>query len=454
MKISVAGAGAGKTTKIAEKIISYHNNLDKHLNIYCIAFTNNAVNQILNKLSMHFGIIPDRIKVSTIHSFLYHEIIKPYYFILFGKQYIDTSNIKLPSDIKEIEKKKSIIRKLEEKNILHIECYSQKAYWVMVKKSTDKVRDKNIRKVILNEFKKYCGCIFIDEAQDIDENVLEIIKRFNELGIDIEIMGDPKQDLKGFGCLRKLMELLPQNVEYIKECHRCPQLHLDISNLLLSDNEKQKASRKVKGELSFLFETDIDVEKFISDENFDLKYISEKNNRYETHEREKNVNKFDNLYYEILECIEKYFSDVSKIKQEQLAYFWTSKLLNIYKNTQNARQAMYEVFCNIRIAKNEYRKIITILDAKDNDVTKKKVINVNSIESIKGKEGQNCLFILTTDLADYLFGKKKNDNKTKNKLYVALTRSLNKLTIIITIEVEKKYGRDDIINFIHSCQND
>ena len=38
------------------------------------------------------------------------------------------------------------------------------------------------------------------------------------------------------------------------------------------------------------------------------------------------------------------------------------------------------------------------------------------------------MFILTTDLAAYLFGDKIEDNATKNKLYVALTRSLEKHT--------------------------
>lgn len=43
-------------------------------------------------------------------------------------------------------------------------------------------------------------------------------------------------------------------------------------------------------------------------------------------------------------------------------------------------------------------------------------------------------------------GKKRADNKTKNKLYVALTRSLENLTILVTKEVEEKYGRDVINN--------
>lgn len=54
------------------------------------------------------------------------------------------------------------------------------------------------------------------------------------------------------------------------------------------------------------------------------------------------------------------------------------------------------------------------------------------------------------DLAEYLLAKKKFDNKTKNKLYVALTRSLEKLTVLITNEVEEKYGREEINRYLRS----
>ena len=54
------------------------------------------------------------------------------------------------------------------------------------------------------------------------------------------------------------------------------------------------------------------------------------------------------------------------------------------------------------------------------------------------------------DLAEYLLAKKKSDNKTKNKLYVALTRSLDKLTVLITNEVEEKYGREEINRHLRS----
>jgi len=69
---------------------------------------------------------------------------------------------------------------------------------------------------------------------------------------------------------------------------------------------------------------------------------------------------------------------------------------------------------------------------------------VHSIDKVKGLEGERCLFILTTDLADYFFKIKTDQNKMMNYVYVALTRSKNELAILITNRVESKYGLDFI----------
>ena len=90
--------------------------------------------------------------------------------------------------------------------------------------------------------------------------------------------------------------------------------------------------------------------------------------------------------------------------------------------------------------------IIKLLPEKSDTATADNIV-VCSIDSIKGQEGNNCLFILTTDLAEYLFGGKNSDTKTKNRLYVALTRSLDKLTIYITAQVEAKYDRRFILDY-------
>ena len=71
MRIEVAGAGAGKTTGMASRIIGCEVPAGKV--VYCVAFTNAAADNIRSKLVELSGSMPNNIKVSTIHSFLYSE---------------------------------------------------------------------------------------------------------------------------------------------------------------------------------------------------------------------------------------------------------------------------------------------------------------------------------------------------------------------------------------------
>ena len=72
-----AGPGAGKTHWMVEHIrnvLHRSNRLGKTRKITCITYTNIAVETILNRL----GTSADRVEVSTIHSYLYKHIVKPY----------------------------------------------------------------------------------------------------------------------------------------------------------------------------------------------------------------------------------------------------------------------------------------------------------------------------------------------------------------------------------------
>jgi len=72
-----AGPGAGKTHWLVEHIKNVlHNSkkLSKSRKIACITYTNIAVETILRRL----GTSAERVEVSTIHSFLYKHIVKPY----------------------------------------------------------------------------------------------------------------------------------------------------------------------------------------------------------------------------------------------------------------------------------------------------------------------------------------------------------------------------------------
>lgn len=442
MQISIAGAGAGKTTAMAEEIINLHKNIDKNKIIFCITFTNNAVSCIEHKLQDYYGVIPNNIIVSTIHSFLYREYIKPYYFLLFGKQYERISIAPLPQNPGY---KNSKIKRLEERNILHQTVIPERAKWVIVKKSDDRKAMKDKREIIKNTFKEYCGAICIDEAQDIDSDIQLIIEVLDEMGISLILMGDPKQDLRGHKCLNSLIEKYKHNVEYIGICHRCPQQHLLLSNLIVN-NQEQQHSDKEGGHISICFENDKPCSKLINEEKFDLCYISEKSKKYETHSIATSNSTLLVLSEEIESEMRRLHPDKVEIVLLRLSYYYAELLMKNYATTNDKKKAMGQTFKHETLNPKAYGVIINMLSDNTVTLSEKKVL-VNSIDSIKGQEGENCLFILTTDLAAYLFGEKADDTTTKNRLYVALTRSLQRLTIFITEEVETKYKRKNIIDF-------
>ncbi|SET73718.1 UvrD-helicase domain-containing protein [Lacrimispora sphenoides] len=448
MLIGIAGAGAGKTTAMVDTIVRLREGTDKSKHIFCITFTNNAVSCIEQKLQDYYGIIPNNIIVSTIHSFLYREFIKPYYYLLYGKQYERISIAPLPPSPGY---KNAKISRLEEGNILHQTVIPERAKWIVAKKSDDRKAVSDKRKVIKNIFKEYCGGICIDEAQDINSDMQLIIETLNELGIPLILMGDPKQDLKGHKCLKSLIEKNKESVDYISVCHRCPKKHLVLSNSIVSKKEQQY-SEKDGGLIAILFENDKPYSELIKEENFDLSYISKKHGKYETHGKETSKSIHIALSEEIEREMRKLHPDKTELVMLRASYYYAEFLLENYATTNDKMKAMNETFKHETLGKKAYGVIINMLP--DNSITQdeEKVV-VNSIDNIKGQEGKNCVFILTTDLAAYLLGEKADDTTTKNRLYVALTRSLDKLTIFITKEVEAKYKRKNLVSFFDKILN-
>lgn len=98
-----------------------------------------------------------------------------------------------------------------------------------------------------------------------------------------------------------------------------------------------------------------------------------------------------------------------------------------------------------RLSRQKYAQMASAFSMKKAEPTN--VVIVKSIEIIKGLEASRCLFILTSDLAPYLFRTKTDDNKMSHLLYVALTRSKDHLTILISQDVESAFSRDYILAF-------
>lgn len=78
----IAGPGAGKTHWLVNHIKNTVKNsvrLEKTRKIACITYTNIAVETIMKRLGTS---VANRVKVSTIHSFLYMHVVKPYLFLI------------------------------------------------------------------------------------------------------------------------------------------------------------------------------------------------------------------------------------------------------------------------------------------------------------------------------------------------------------------------------------
>lgn len=77
IEVQIAGAGAGKTYGLAEKIIA-HYDPTSYKKIFAITYTNNASRNISEAIIKQLGYLPENIVVCTVHTFLLNEIIYPY----------------------------------------------------------------------------------------------------------------------------------------------------------------------------------------------------------------------------------------------------------------------------------------------------------------------------------------------------------------------------------------
>lgn len=450
MKVNVAGAGAGKTTTMADRISELE--IPEGKIVFCIAFTNAAADNIEEKVEKNLGQVPGNIKISTIHAFLNQELIRPYYYFLYGQHFERVSVIDLPH---KASYRRAKLSELENDGILHQTLIPEKAKYVAYKRSIDKKAHRDTRHKLMSCFSDYCAAIFVDEAQDMDKDVKLVLEALDKAGVDIVLYGDPKQDVRGFGQFRKIIDDTP-DTRYIAESYRCPQTHLNISNIIASEDEQQLAAAgNAEGSISIVYESDVDNNSsFIEDGYFGLKYISMKRDRFDTHKKRNIDLRFETLRHEVHRAMtDKWAGKEHVIEINRAAFYITEKMLESFDSGKDVpgiisgwvdRQAFN------RLPSERFAQMASCFKLNESEIEHGPM--VHSIESIKGLEAERCLFILTTDLAPYLFQKRNEDNKTSHLLYVALTRSLDHMTIFITKEVEQEYTRPFIDTFFDSFE--
>ena len=434
-QIQIAGAGAGKTYTLTEKILVRHHKKDNDKIIYAISFTNYAKRNIEQRVAeLNNGLMPSDICIETVHSFLLNEIIYPFSQYYFGKAFSKATSMKLPIEIKL---QKYQLKRVNERGIIHNSQVFNKAKQMIVDGKGETKAKHRKKELIIEYLQASVDALFIDEAQDLDADALTLFGKLSE-SIYTYIVGDPKQSIKYPKDFREFTERIRENNSVFHMLppntitRRIPECHLRISNLFCPADEQQTTISDVKGEIYYLYSTDEKFSKLY--ESFDflkaLMYIRQETDTFTTQDsktdfsleesvREKVLQKIDSKYDcdAFVKAIEKYFIN-----------------LTLKKGEKGAIQSFTKHF-GITLENNEYAKLINDLKIEN----KEKKLKVKSIDKIKGLENDLCMFIMDNTMLEYLFGKKQETNKEMMRLYVALTRSKSDLILVIDKLSIKKF---------------
>ena len=426
-QIQIAGAGAGKTYTLAEKILVRHHKKDNDKIIYAISFTNYAKRNIEQRVAeLNNGLMPSDICIETVHSFLLNEIIYPFSQYYFGKAFSKATSMKLPIEIKL---QKYQLKRVNERGIIHNSQVFNKAKQMIVDGKGETKAKHRKKELIIEYLQASVDALFIDEAQDLDADALTLFGKLSE-SIYAYIVGDPKQSIKYPKDFREFTERIRENNSVFHMLspntitRRMPECHLRISNLFCPAVERQTTISDVKGEIYYLYSTD---EKFLKlYESFDflkaLIYIRQETDTFTTQDSKSVFSLEESVREKLLEKINSDYDSDAFVKSIE-KYFIN---LTLKKGEKGAIQSFTKHF-GITLENNEYAKLINDLKIEN----KEKKLKVKSIDKIKGLENELCMFIMDNTMLEYLFGKKQETNKEMMRLYVALTRSKSDLILVI-----------------------
>jgi len=434
-QIQIAGAGAGKTYTLAEKILVRHHKKDNDKIIYAISFTNYAKRNIEQRVAeLNNGLMPSDICIETVHSFLLNEIIYPFSQYYFGKAFSKATSMKLPIEIKL---QRYQLKRVNERGIIHNSQVFNKAKQMIVDGKGETKAKHRKKELIIEYLQASVDALFIDEAQDLDADALTLFGKLSE-SIYAYIVGDPKQSIKYPKDFREFTERIRENNSVFHMLspntitRRMPECHLRISNLFCPADERQTTISDVKGEIYYLYSTDEKFSKLY--ESFDflkaLIYIRQETDTFTTQDSKSVFSLEETVREKLLEKINSDYDSDAFVKSIE-KYFIN---LTLKKGEKGAIQSFTKHF-GITLENNEYAKLINDLKIEN----KEKKLKVKSIDKIKGLENELCMFIMDNTMLEYLFGKKQETNKEMMRLYVALTRSKSDLILVIDKPSIKKF---------------
>lgn len=402
LKIS-AGPGAGKTTNLIhhiKRVVKKSPKLKKSRKVACITYTNAAADAIIEGLDLNSACV----KVSTIHSFLYGNVLKPYWNLvpdelginikkvdghdeipitggLIYKWKSNTNQYYLDDDAKIAKALKNLAWQFDNDNDLVLrpvkpylgdmgdywidtESYIEykKLYWEKGQLAHEdvlylayKLLDDNpsITRFIKAKF----PFLFIDEFQDTSPLQYDILKKLSKTGITIGVIGDWGQSIYEFqGASPQLFqEISLEEMEdiKIKTNYRSSSDIVSLLNSIRSDITQTNNSEVKNGHVKVLIgdylEAIDEVERLIGDKPCVLTRRNKEANLINNEYESSNISEYSST--------ENISSDSNT--QRRLAIQRSIKSI-IYANNEQFKDAI-----------NELEKVIG--SSIDNELEKKKV---------------------------------------------------------------------------------
>ncbi|GAA0846366.1 ATP-dependent helicase [Bifidobacterium pullorum subsp. gallinarum] len=285
----IAGPGAGKTHWLIthiQNVLKNANNLTSTSKIACITYTTVAGEEIQKRL----GSDQSKVEVSTIHSFLYANIVKPYVHLLKDEDNNVLVNVERldghdeniatsgkiyswqqaagNSYIKDKQKIKECLEKLDWKIEEDGICLKpRKPYLSKVGRYSIRIDDLILYKqlfwkegiihhedvlyfayklleeypMLLDHLSSKYPYIFLDEFQDTSPIQTEIIKKMSVTGTVIGVIGDPAQSIykfQGASHQEFISFSLPNHITYsIEKNRRCGSKIIEFLNHIRSGDE-------------------------------------------------------------------------------------------------------------------------------------------------------------------------------------------------------------------------
>lgn len=291
----IAGPGAGKTHWLVEHIknvLQNAENLTYTSKIACITYTTVGAEEIQSRLGMN----QERVEVSTIHSFLYANVVKPYVYLLndnHGKRLVNVEELdghyeniatngkiyqwKVKTRAHYLQDNKKLKEYLEQLDwkLVDGQLYLKPRKNYRIGKYYIRIEDLPLYKqlfwdegvihhedvlyfsyrilkefsIILEHLSAKYPYIFLDEFQDTNPIQTEIIKWLGNSGSVIGVVGDPAQSIYEFqGASRQdfIDFTLPNQIIYmIENNRRCGSKIVDFLNhIRKGDQLTQKPTRE------------------------------------------------------------------------------------------------------------------------------------------------------------------------------------------------------------------